>query len=265
MMEQAIHKVVIIGCGNVAWHLALKLRKQKNIQLFIYNHKANNDLTTIKNELGISAFSNLNTVIKDAHAYFICVSDSAIESVAKKINYLPASANLFITSGNFDLKKLDKHWKNTSIFYPLQTFSKNDEIKWKDISIIIEPSNALTEKKVITYANIFTNDILKLKYQQRLKLHLCAVLVNNFTNSLYVEADKLMKSVRKDLNIKTLYPLIKQGTKKIKYLTPLEAQTGPAKRKDKDVIEKHLSLLRSNKEVAQLYTLLTQLIQTQQK
>lgn len=265
MMEQAIHKVVIIGCGNVAWHLALKLRKQKNIQLFIYNHKANNDLTTIKNELGISAFSNLNTVIKDADAYFICVSDSVIESVAKKINYLPTSANLFITSGNFDLTKLNKRWKNTSIFYPLQTFSKNDEIKWKDISIIIEPSNTSTEIKVITYAKIFTDDILKLKYQQRLKLHLCAVLVNNFTNSLYVEADKLMKSVRKDLNIKTLYPLIKQGTKKIKYLTPLEAQTGPAKRKDKDVIEKHLSLLKSNKDLVQLYTLFTQLIQTQQK
>lgn len=264
-MEQAIHKVVIIGCGNVAWHLALKLRKQKNIQLFLYNHKANKDLTVFKNELGISTFSNLNSIIKDADAYFICVSDRAIESVAKKINYLPTSSNLFITSGNFDLKSIDKRWKNTSIFYPLQTFSKNDEIKWKDLSLIIEPSNIVTEKKVLSYANIFTNDILKLNYQQRLKLHVCAVLVNNFTNSLYVEADKLMKTIRKDLNIKTLYPLIKQGTKKIKYLSPLEAQTGPAKRKDKDVIEKHLSVLKSNKELSQLYTIFTHLIQTQQK
>lgn len=264
-MEQTIHKVVIIGCGNVAWHLALKLKKQKQTQLYIYNHKANKNLTEFKNELGLQTFSNLNSVIKDADAYFICVSDGAIESVAKKLNYLPTSASLFISSGNFDLKKLDKRWKNKSIFYPLQTFSKNDEIKWKDLSIIIEPSNAVTEKKVISYANILTDDVLKLNYQQRLKLHLCAVLVNNFTNSLYVEADKLMKTIRRDLDIKTLYPLIKQGTKKIKYLTPLESQTGPAKRKDNDVIEKHLSLIRSNKELSQLYTLFTNLIQSQQK
>lgn len=264
-MEQPLHKIAIIGCGNVAWHLALKLKKQKHTQLYVYNHKANKELTVFKNELGVHTSSNLNSIISDADAYFICVSDNAITNVIKKINYLPTTSQLLITSGNFDLKQVDKRWKNVSIFYPLQTFSKQDEIKWKDLSLIIEASNSTCEKKVIEYANWFTNEVLKLNYDQRLKLHMCAVLVNNFTNSLYVEADKLMRSIQKDLNIKTLYPLIKQGTKKLKHLTPKEAQTGPAKRKDNEVIEKHLTQLRSNKDLSQLYSLFTQLIQKQQK
>jgi predicted short-subunit dehydrogenase-like oxidoreductase (DUF2520 family) len=80
-----------------------------------------------------------------------------------------------------------------------------------------------------------------------------------------VEADKLVHSAKKDLNIELLLPLIKQGTRKLRSMSPKAAQTGPAKRGDTAVMQKHLELLKNNKELKQVYRLLSDLIAKQQK
>ena len=46
---------------------------------------------------------------------------------------------------------------------------------------------------------------------------------------------------------------------------PREAQTGPAKRNDRNVIKKHLELLAGEKPVEETYKQLTKLILSQQK
>ena len=38
------HKIVIIGCGNLAWHLAKQINKYNLFDIFIYNHQANPNL-----------------------------------------------------------------------------------------------------------------------------------------------------------------------------------------------------------------------------
>ena len=57
-----------------------------------------------------------------------------------------------------------------------------------------------------------------------------------------------------------LKPLIEETSNKIVKVTAIEAQTGPAKRKDLRTIEKHLSLLETDKEKRNIYELLTQSI-----
>jgi predicted short-subunit dehydrogenase-like oxidoreductase (DUF2520 family) len=264
MLNSIVRKIAIIGCGNVAWHLCEKFHKLKNTELFVYNHKANKALAAFKEEFGADVNPSIKEMI-DADAYFICVSDSAIDSVISKLTYLPVNSHVLVTSGSFDLSTLKTKLKNLAIFYPLQSFTKKDEVKWKDITIVLDPLNTDVEQKALGYANYLSDSVIKLNYQQRLKLHLSAVLVNNFTNSLFAEADKLMHSIRKDLDITLLLPLIKQSAKKLKHLTPLEAQTGPAKRNDKEVMKKHLSVIKTNKNLSDVYVLLSKLIAEQQK
>lgn len=255
-------KIAIIGCGNVAWHIAKQLSKK--FDLHIYNHRANPVLAHFKTEFNARTSSSLKKMITDAEAYFICVNDTSISSVLKTISYLPPTSGILVTSGNFDLAQVKTRLRNISIFYPLQTFSKEDKVKWKETPIIIDGSAAaiLRAKLISSY---FTKESIKLDHEQRLKLHLAAVLVNNFTNSLFVEADKIVRSVKADLTINILLPLIKQGTRKLKIVSPKAAQTGPAKRKDTEVMNKHLELLRNNKELKQVYTLLSNLITKQQQ
>ena len=55
-------------------------------------------------------------------------------------------------------------------------------------------------------------------------------------------------------------PLIQETSNKVQKLTAVQAQTGPARRKDLQIIEKHLSLLETDKEKRKIYKLLTQSI-----
>lgn len=258
MQETAKHKIVIIGCGNVAWHLAKQLAGFKKYELFIYNHKANSLLNDFKTKLKCSVTPNLSKIITDADLYFVCVADKNISSVARKIKVKNARAIVIHTSGSAKIDELGEKF-NTAVFYPLQTFSKQDDVSWKEIPIIVEAKNASIKTKILTLAKEFSNNVISLKYKERLALHLAAVIVNNFTNALFVAAGDL---VRKDKKI--LLPLIKQTILKIQKIDPRLAQTGPAKRGDKNVMDKHLKLLSSNTELQNIYKQLSKLIVKQQ-
>ena len=103
-------------------------------------------------------------------------------------------------------------------------------------------------------------------YTLRLKMHLAAVLVNNFTNSLYVASmDVIGKHMGGKGHISLLLPLIKQTVDKLDKLDPHEAQTGPAKRGDKHVMKKHLTLLSKQSEMKKIYKQMSKLIVKQQE
>ena len=105
---------------------------------------------------------------------------------------------------------------------------------------------------------------MQLNSAERLKLHLAAVLVNNFTNALYAEADKFVskKIKNKNINFKLFLPIIDQTVLKLKNMTPAAAQTGPAKRRDEKVMKQHLKILKNNK-LKEVYKQLSALINKQ--
>ncbi|MBL7919474.1 MAG: DUF2520 domain-containing protein [Bacteroidia bacterium] len=258
MQKQARHKIVIMGCGNVAWHLAKQISSLKKYELFVYNHQPNNMLNDFKTNLNCNVASNLNKIINDAEFYFICVGDKFISTVAKKIKI--TKGIVIHTSGSLKINELGGH-KNAAVFYPLQTFSKQDKINWEETPIIIEAKNAVVKNKLNTFAKQFSNDVNFLNYNARLKLHLAAVLVNNFTNALYVAANDLISENKKS---KLLLPLIKQTGLKLNNLDARAAQTGPAKRKDETVMKKHLKLLSGNDDLKKIYKQMSNLIIKQQ-
>ena len=89
-------------------------------------------------------------------------------------------------------------------------------------------------------------------------MHLAAVFVNNFTNQLYRVAHEITEAESVEFDI--LKPLIKETAKKVQTISPYMAQTGPAIRKDKKTISKHLQALE-NKIHKDIYELLTKAIQ----
>ena len=86
--------------------------------------------------------------------------------------------------------------------------------------------------------------MLAVSSEKREKIHLSAVIVNNFVNYLYQVANDLMQE--QSLSFDLLKPLIMETANKINHLSPAEAQTGPAKRNDKKTIEKQLNLLKES-------------------
>ena len=78
-------------------------------------------------------------------------------------------------------------------------------------------------------------------------------------NHLYQIGNKICLENKVPFDI--LKPLIQETAEKIQTLTPSEAQTGPAKRKDKQTIASHIDFLKNENQNA-IYTLLTQSIQS---
>lgn len=258
MSKQAADKVVILGCGNVAWHLAKQLVSLR-FHVTVYNHRANKALRDFT-ALGCRTEAGLSAVAGDAAFYFVCVADGAIGKASKHIVCRRKEAVVMHTSGSAAVSELKNTGGHKAVFYPLQTFSKEDRLSWKEIPIAIEAAHAATAAKLAQLARSFTDKVSFPKREQRLQLHLAAVLVNNFPNALYAAAADLAGSKNFDL----LLPLIRQTTAKLDRLTPIAAQTGPARRGDKGVMKKHLRLLEEQHNLKKIYRQLSRLIIQQQ-
>jgi predicted short-subunit dehydrogenase-like oxidoreductase (DUF2520 family) len=267
MTDSAKQKVVIIGCGNVAWHLAKHLSGLKKFDLTVYNHQANVNLAKFKTKLKCKTVVGLDSIVSDASVYFICVSDSFITETANKIKIKKPNALLLHTSGSAKLKDLGDRLNPVGVFYPLQSFSKDTEVDWSVIPILIETANRDTEHSILYLADLFSKSVYTVNYKSRLKMHLAAVLVNNFTNALYVSAFDLVTadSASKEVNFEMLFPLIEETTRKVKQLSPRAAQTGPAKRNNTEVMKKHLKLISEEPDLTRVYKQMSKLIVKQQK
>ena len=79
---------------------------------------------------------------------------------------------------------------------------------------------------------------------------------------MYSIAHKITKKNNIDFDI--LKPLIQETANKILLLDPTKAQTGPARRNDRDTINEHLKLLK-NDDYKNLYKTFTQLIRDENK
>jgi predicted short-subunit dehydrogenase-like oxidoreductase (DUF2520 family) len=69
-------------------------------------------------------------------------------------------------------------------------------------------------------------------------------------------ADELLTA--QDLPFEAMLPLIRTTVEKLDRLTPAQSQTGPAIRHDRQVVERHLSMLDGDKR--EVYRMLTQSI-----
>ena len=211
----------------------------------------NRTLKPIESYKNKVAITNEIDKLVDADIYILAVSDDAISALSSQ---LPFQDRLVVhTSGSVGIHDLDRK-NRRGVFYPLQTFSKDSEIDFKDVPICIET----LEKKDLQLLKKLSESIGSLYYkistEQRQILHLSAVFVNNFTNQLYRIAHEI--SDVKGINFDVLKPLILETAKKVQTLSPYMAQTGPAKRNDKKTIKRHLKLLE-NEDHKAIYELLT--------
>ena len=232
--------VIIIGTGNVSHHICKAIEKTKNLKLTqLLGRKK--DLPKNFNQ-SISYCHNIKK-IKKADFYIICVNDDAILKISNELN-VDTNSIVVHSSGSTNMDQLSKH-QNHGVIYPLQTFSKSKETNFKDIPIIIEGNSSLILDKIKKVSKLLSKKVVVCNYDQRTLIHISAVFTNNFSNYMYIIAEKILKSQNIDVNI--LYPLIKETADKLNYLSPKEAQTGPAIRNDEITIQKHLNLLKETK------------------
>ena len=217
-------KVVIFGNGNVAIQLAKAFLKTKRIELAQVYSRSQPASFFIKKKIDVT--SSLSD-IKEADLYIIAIADDAISNFSEKLSF--KDRLVVHTSGSVAMHDL-KCIANKGVFYPLQTFSKSKKISFKKIPICLEANSKADMQLLEEVANSISKKIVHINSEQRKNLHVAAVFVNNFVNHLYKIGNDICNENKVDFDI--LNPLISETASKIKKISPLEAQTGPAKRND---------------------------------
>ena len=239
--------ISIIGSGNVAQHLISAFSKAENLELVqVYSRNPNTLSHLLDATKIVSDYKQLQVV----DLYLIAVSDDAIATVSSQ---LPFTNKLVVhTSGSVALEQLSST-NRKGVFYPLQTFTKNKEVNFKEIPLCLEAENEADLQLLKKVAIAISDKVFEITSEQRKSLHVAA----NFVNHLYQIGNDICKE--HEIPFEILKPLILETSNKITTLSPEQAQTGPAKRKDTTTITKHLATLTDTNQ-KEIYKILTKSI-----
>ena len=243
-------QIVLIGSGNVAFHLA-KAFSEAQIPVSHIFGRNTTELHKISEQFSI-AFST--ETLAEADLYIISVSDSSIAEVSSLIQN--ENALVAHTSGSVSREALNGNYRK-SVFYPLQTFSKSKNLDYSKIPFFIDAENENDEEILKNLASKISKNVMLANDEKRKYIHLTAVFACNFVNHLYARAKEISDS--QGIPFDYFLPLIDETTQKIHELEPKLAQTGPAIRNDEKVLKLHESLL-TDEEKLKIYKTLNESI-----
>ncbi len=246
-------KIVLLGAGNVGSHLGKALKTAGHHILQVWSRDHHNALA-LADELSSQAIKTLAEADNNADVVIICVKDEAIADVAKLLSI--TNQLIIHTSGTQSIDILHQFSQSFGVIYPLQTFSKNKAVNFKEIPVFYEGNNASSAKKLKELASSISESVKETDSEKRKKIHVAAVFACNFTNHFYVIAENFL--VQNDLSFEDLKPLIAETASKIKVLNPLDAQTGPALRQDQEILNQHIAALSNYPHWQNLYRLISQ-------
>ena len=226
--------IVIIGKGNVATNLDYAFRKKGIACQMVSSREGLDELP-------------------QANVYIYAVKDEALASVVAQVQGRERSLHLH-TSGTMPITVFGEDKPHAGIFYPFQTFSKARLIEdFSTVPVFFEARGIDDISAVYSLALTITSHVYEATQHDRERLHVAGVFTNNFTNLMYTMAAELLQNTH--IPFKALLPLIDETAAKVHTLSPRDAQTGPARRGDENVMNHHLSLL--NDEQRQVYQLLS--------
>jgi predicted short-subunit dehydrogenase-like oxidoreductase (DUF2520 family) len=184
------------------------------------------------------------------------VPDDVIQSIVQEI-ILPDNAILVHTSGSQPLAALGyAAIPSTGVFYPLQTFSKSKKVDFTDVPIFVESEDAVTEKLLLSMAKAISKNVHQITSQERKAMHVAAVFAANFTNHMLLIAQQIMKE--NNLNFEWLKPLVAEMINKSISIGPENSQTGPARRGDFEILDRHMEFLQGDEQRAEIYKVISQ-------
>jgi len=236
-------KIAIIGAGSVGTNLhhAFELKGIKTE--LVHARPLTADLEAVR-------------ALPAADCYIYAVADHALKAVVSKVS-APQALHLH-TSGSMPIDVFGPDKPHAGILYFFQSFSREVLIDdWSGIPCFIEGHNIDDIAAIYSLAQCLTSRIYEANQHDRERLHIAGVFANNYTNLMYRIASEILQDTQIPFN--ALLPLIDQTAAKMHSMKPLDAQTGPAKRGDKEVMNHHLEILQTT-PYAEVYQALAELI-----
>ena len=251
--------MVIIGAGNVAWHLG-HCFANNGIKIVQVVNRTESKGMLLANSLGAAYTDSIRNADTTADLYLIAISDDAIGHFIDKDLFKVENKIVVHTAGGVNIDVFAGKARNYGILYPLQSFSKDRPVEFRTVPFLVEANNMENLVIIKTLASKLSEYVYHVDSIQRLYIHLSAVIASNFTNHLFTISERILRDQK--LSFDLLKPLIRETVLKAMEMPPAEAQTGPAIRGNDKVIERHLAVLQQYPEIREVYKILTKSIQS---
>ena len=248
-------RIVIIGSGNVATVLGRKMILAKHEIIQVFSRKEEHAALLAK-ELNCSHAISPGALDTNGDVYVLAISDDSLFHVH---SWLTLRDLLIVhMAGSVPMDVLKPVSRRYGVLYPLQSLRK--ELRAiPEIPFLIDGSDEETGAILLGLANTLSGNVSFANDEQREKLHLAAVVTNNFTNHLYSLAQNYCDKEKVDF--KMLLPLIEETNKRLSPGPASQFQTGPAIRNDQVTMDHHLAMLKDHPVLSALYVFFSKSIQ----
>ncbi len=248
-------KISFIGAGKVAGALCRQLHSEEfSIRKIVSaTGQRGESLARSCN----AEWSQKTDFDSDEDLIIVAVPDDRLPGILKNI-HCPPNTIVAHTAGSIGLDVFPSSIKNKGVFYPLQTFSENRPISFKELPLFLEASDSSVLDVLRKVALQLGAKVYVTSTDQRKMLHVAAVFACNFTNHM-LSAGKVI-SGKAGFSLDVLKPLINETFIKAFENGPENSQTGPAYRNDRGTIKRHIDLLSFSPELQGIYREISQSI-----
>lgn len=250
--------IALIGAGNVATHLAKALTRASYTITGVYSRTLEH-AHRVAEPAGAAATDQLSA-LATADVYIFAVTDTALPDLVKAMPMAARKGFFLHTAGSVPMEVLKGEAAHYGVLYPLQTFSRTRQVNFSEVPLFIEAATPADEARLRSLAVDLSPHVYGMDSAARRFLHLSAVFACNFPNHCYAIASRILQEA--GIAPEVLQPLIAETARKVQDLAPIAAQTGPAVRYDRSVMDHHLSLLAHHPTEREIYRLLSQNIHT---
>ncbi len=250
-------ELTIVGSGNVGTVLGRSL-KQKGFSIRQVYSRNPTHAAELAGELNAEAVADLSLIDDKADIYLVTVTDDAIQAVA---GHLSLGDKLVVhTAGSVSKEVLHNVSSRYGVLWPMKMIRKTMH-ELGPVNIVIDGNTETAVQQIQQLAGQFSDNITVAGDEMRLKMHLVAAVVSNFTNHLYhLAADYCLAE---QIDFRSFYPIIEETVKQVQHTHPALVQAGPAFRKNTKTLEKHSRLLQEYPSLKKLYdTLSDSIMQT---
>lgn len=254
---KTVGEVVMVGAGNVATHLA-RAWHRRGISICQVYSRTETAARMLADEVGAEAVTTPDALVHHASLYVVALRDDALTALLPQLTEGRGHALWVHTAGSVPMDVFTPYVPRYGVFYPMQTFSKQCEVDFSEVSLFVESALPQDLALLKQLARLLSPRVFEADSVRRKCLHLAAVFTCNFVNHLYALADELLQA--HGLPFEAMLPLIDETARKAHRISPLDGQTGPAARRDVKVMQAHMDMLSDWPELQQLYHLLSESI-----
>lgn len=258
MSGKRIQTISFAGAGNVAFNLAPALF-QAGFEIRNILGRNPQNAGELAAMVKARPVFQMDEIDSETDLLILALPDQAIPGFSLGIKNAGRFTGIMVhTSGSQSLSAIARYHANAGVFYPLQSFTKYTKPDISGVPFCIEGVDDETASALVNVAGKLSEDVRMVDTGQRALIHLAAVFAGNFTNYLYSVADCLL--AKSNVNPDILLPLIHETALRISGGDAASLQTGPAVRRDWSTIDMHLSMLRNNPEIREIYKTISELI-----